>query len=237
MVGELRVSILDTVAVAVSATPAKFSPIPSIGLGTFIRFDSADGNHQIDVVEDYRSGEYDLLKDFYLALRHQIRRLAGERNLAANNLLVFSDQIDDETKQRRFRAIAKGYRAVEKQLKPQLGGVVEKQVWSDAGLRVVVDPEVVFILGQQRFITKFYLGKDSLVASRLIASLQLLRETYNRPGYRVAILDCERGKLHRDTRLDERRSAIQLRVTAAKFVGIWRALDQGVEPRAVPGAS
>jgi hypothetical protein len=103
-------------------------------------------------------------------------------------------------------------------------------------LRASLDPDVVFAIGEERFITKIYLSKEPISPKRIVASLQMLRECYDRPRVRVAILDCERGTLHRDTRLD-RRSGILLRVTAAKFVGIWRALDEGVEPRRVPGAS
>ena len=221
---------------AVPPTAPKFTALPTIGLSTFIRFDSADGNKQIDIVDERRAPQYDPMRDFYLALRHQIRKLSSERNLAARNLLAFTDQIDDETKQARFTKIAKGFASFERKTRPKLGGIVPKQLWSDAGLKVTVDPEVIFVLGTQRFITKLYLGRERLEPARLIASLQLLHECYDRPGYRVAVLDTERGALHRDTRLDQRRSAIQLRVTAAKFVGIWRALDEGVQPQAVPAS-
>src|SRR5437899_2435724 len=110
-------------AIAVPPTPPKFSALPTISLATFVRFDSADGNHQIDVVESRRSPEYDPMRDFYLSLRHQVRKLAGERNLAARNLLTFSDQIDDEAKQQRFRRLGKGYQAFEKRHRPKLGGI------------------------------------------------------------------------------------------------------------------
>ncbi len=92
-----------------------------------------------------------------------------------------------------------------------------------------LDPEVVFRIGEKRFLTKFYLRKDALEPSSLIASLQMLRESYPRNAYQVAILDCERGLLHRDTRLN-RDSVILLRTTAAQIVGIWRLLETGARP-------
>jgi hypothetical protein len=215
-----------------------FTPV-LITVATFIRFDSADGNHRVDVVEERRNPkEYDKLRDFYLQLRHRIRKLAGERELKARDLLNFADEVDGDIKRDRFRRIAKGYGAFERRLRPRLIGTVPKQLWADAGIRVTVDPEIVFRIGQQRFITKLYVRKDELeAAARLISSLQMMRECYDRPGYRVAVLDCERGTLHRDTRLDPRRSGVLLRTTAAQFVGIWRLLDEGVQPYRIPDIS
>ena len=74
--------------------------------------------------------------------------------------------------------------------------------------------------------------KGVLDPTSLIASLQMMRESYPRGGYQVAILDCERGLIHRDTRLN-RDSVILLRTTAAQFVGIWRLLESGERPSRV----
>jgi len=215
---------------ATSAVAPRFSAI-QISLSTFIRFDAANGYRQIEVVEERRiPRDYELYMDFYAGLRQRIQRLASEQNLNARALASFAENVADQARKERYRKVARGYAAFERRSRPALAGTVPKQLWADAGIRVTVDPEVVLLAAGQRFITKLYLAKEKLESARLVASLQMLRECYRTPTYRVAVLDVERGLLHRDTRLDERRSAIILRTTAAKFVGIWRALDEGVVP-------
>lgn len=221
-----------------AATPtAPRFPAIHVSLSTFIRFDAANGYRQIEIVEERRiPHDYELFMDFYAGLRNRIQRLAGEQNLNSRTLLAFAENVTDGAKKERYLKLARGYKDFERRSRPELVGTVSKQLWADAGIRVTVDPDVVLGVGGQRFVTKLYLAKEKLEASRVVASLQMLRECYRTPGYRVAVLDVERGALHRDTRLDERRSAIILRTTAAKFVGIWRALDEGVVPVSVPAS-
>lgn len=221
-----------------AATPAapRF-PAILVSLSTFIRFDAANGYRQIGIVEERRiPHDYELYMDFYAGLRNRIQRLAGEQSLNSRTLLTFAENVTDAAKKERYLRLARGYKVFERRSRPGLVGTVPKQLWADAGIRVTVDPEVVMVVSGQRFITKLYLAKERLEAPRLVAPLQMLRECYRTPGYRVAVLDVERGVLHRDTRLDERRSAIILRTTAAKFVGIWRALDEGVVPVSIPAS-
>ncbi len=55
-------------------------------------------------------------------------------------------------------------------------------------------------------------------------------------GHRVAVLDCERGRLILDTRLNSH-SSILLNTEAQAFVNIWQALDHADEGRRESGAS
>lgn len=214
-----------------SVVPARSADTPvGITLSEFIRFESAAGNRRIRVVEEIRTqGDWDKMKDLNLPLRTKIRGLIGGGDLTAENLRTFADNVEDEKKRRRYRKHATGYGEFQRRLRPTQVGTVQKVTWSDGALRVKLDPEVVFRIGEKRFLTKFYLRKDALEPSSLIASLQMLRESHPRNAYQVAILDCERGLLHRDTRLN-RDSVILLRTTAAQIVGIWRLLETGARP-------
>jgi hypothetical protein len=202
----------------------------TITLSQFIRFESASGNRRIRVVEEVRTqGDWDKLKDFNLPLRQKIRSLISDGDLSGANLRAFADEVEDDKKRSRYRKHAAGYRDFERRQRPAQAGTVQRALWSDGALRVTLDPEVIFRIGERRFLTKFYLRKDVLEPSSLIASLQMLKESYPRGGYQVAILDCECGLIHRDTRLN-RDSVILLRTTAAQFVGIWRLLEEGFRP-------
>lgn len=217
-----------------SVVPTRSADTPvGITLSQFIGFESAVGNRRIRVVEEIRTqGDWDKLKDFNLPLRQKIRALIGDDELSAAKLRAFADGVEDDRKRSRYRKHATGYRDFERRHRPKQAGTVHKALWSDGALRVTMDPEVIFRIGERRFLTKFYLRKDALEPSSLIASLQMLRESYPRGGYQVAILDCERGLIHRDTRLS-RDSVILLRTTAAQFIGIWRLLESGERPSRV----
>lgn len=217
-----------------SVVPTRGSdPQVTISLSQFILFEAAAGNRRIRVVEEIRTqGDWDKSKDFNLPLRNKIRSLIGSDELNAAKLQTFADSVEDDKKRKRYRRHAAGFKAFQRRLRPAQAGTVPSALWSDGALRVRLDPEVIFRIGEARFLTKFYLRKDPLDPASLVASLQLLRESYPRSVYRVAVLDCERGALIRDTRLN-RDSVILLRTTAAQFVGIWRLLESGERPSRV----
>lgn len=222
------------VASVVPAGSPKYSPIP-ITFTQFLRFDISDGNRRIKVVQEIREqGDWDVSRDFYLGFRQKIRAGVRDDDLSGDELLAYAQGagIDDD-KRARYRANAKGLQAFERRYKPKLAGAMGRSMWSDGNLRVTTDPEAIFRVAGARYLTKIHLSRDVLESSRLIASLQLLREAYPKMSTRVAILDCDKGLLHRDTRLNQN-SLILLRTTAAQFVGIWRLLDEGVVPNRIP---
>ena len=203
------------VASIVPAGSPKYGPI-AITFTQFLRFDISDGNKRVKVVQDIREqGDWDVSRDFYLGLRQKIRGRVNADDLSGAELLTYAQGpgIDDD-KRARYRANARGFQAFEKRYKPKLAGPVPRSIWSDGNLRVTTDPEAIFRLNGVRYLTKIYLSRDLLESGRLIASLQLLREAYPKTSTRVGILDCDKGILHRDTRLNQN-SLILLRTTAA----------------------
>lgn len=222
-------------ALAPLAIPMRRRTI-AITLSQFIHFETSDGNGKVAAVNEIRTQpEWNAATDFYLPLRQRIRRGVADEDLSAAQVIELADQVEP-AKQARYSAAARGYGQFQRSYRPRIAGSIEATIWTDGELRVKADPEAIFRIDDRRYITKIYLRKDPLAPARVVASLQLLRESYARPGHRVAILDCARGRIYRDTRLNQQ-SRILLRTTAAQFVGMWRALEQGIRVTEFPEIS
>jgi hypothetical protein len=208
--------------------PGSTGGVVQIGLGTFIRFEAAEATNRVALIEERQNPpDWNKIRDYYLSLRHALRRGVRNGNLSGRSLRLFASQQEDLRKRDRYTALADGFAAFQQRYRPGIGAAPAKRSWAGTGLLVTVDPELTMEIKGIRYCTKVYLGSNPLSRRRTVASLRMLQESYVGERLRPAILDCERGLLLRRGNVGAERGAIVLRVTASSFIATWFEVQRG----------
>ncbi|HEY4331867.1 MAG TPA: hypothetical protein VGM78_04835 [Ilumatobacteraceae bacterium] len=203
--------------------------IVSVSSTAFCRFLSTHPAGQVAVVKDARSriGAHLHLReqnDPWRSLRAlSVRYLCGP--MPANVYRRKAIALADTEGVPEFRPAAEGLIGW-RDRNPVECESVTGRTWTNNGLTIVVNPDVVFTANATNaHVVALYFGAQPLTKSGAQPMLRLLERTHGPQGV-AAVLDCVRGKLHAGPTASWRKLDSQLSSEAAVYVELWNSIEQ-----------
>jgi hypothetical protein len=192
---------------------------PSVSLPTFIDFVCALGTAKITkvrVARDRYGRPYEPAQDYYKGLREKLCDVLRDGS-GASGLRGFVPSVHAK-KTDHYNAAVKGFRKFLAKHEVSFSGDITSAYWSEGGLEVKVNPELLLVVDGQTLVVKLHFKEEPLSAHRAQTSLQLLHETHGDIGT-AAILDVRRGTLYKHQGFPG--VAALLRGEATSFAAIW----------------
>ncbi len=200
--------------------------MPNISLTDFVDFTSRSGIPRISKVSEIlRRGDYDPRFDFWKRLREEIQ----ERHRTGTPLSTLPDIVGtlaDRNKRLAYPGAIDGYVSFVGR-KRFVWSEPPRAVWSHGELQVRVNPEIGLIRGDDELVVKLYFKSDPLAKQRIDVVLWLLEGTLRDQlpaNACVAVLDVQRGRLHRRTREIAHMGAL-LAGEAQAFISMWSEIE------------
>lgn len=161
--------------------------------------------------------------DYYRPLREGIISM----HRAGGDVAVLEDILEDALprKHSNYQECIDGYRKFMKDKTIVWERKPKSQIWSHAGLNVVINPELRMVLDGRPYRVKLYLKGDRLTQRRADLLIALLHEGGYDGSANLAIVDVRRARL-----FTQKRSSpdfgLLLRSEALSFVAMWEAVGE-----------
>lgn len=191
----------------------------------YIDFISKSGLPKLTKVRAlFNRPEYHPSLDFYRRLREEFVNHIKQRKNKSELFKFLADQ--NSKKQSRFELLINGYlrflgkKAVE-------GFEPPISYWSYKDLSIKMNPDIGLLLNEEKFIIKLYFKDTPLSKGQIDILLWMMNSTlcsgiYS--GYKCALLDVERSKLH--YKISEQPINALIEGEAESFIKMWHSLEK-----------
>lgn len=173
----------------------------------------------------FQRPSYNPAFDFYKDLREEIIEV-NFKNLGKEKLLEFLSGYSGSKKFKRYKSLLDGYlkfvgRKRTTWFTPQIA------YWSYQNLSVKVNPEIGITVNGDSYLIKLYFKETPIKRDSIKLLLSMMENTLGsgiHTGYKCAILDVERGKLHYlKTKSPEITDLMN--AEAEYFLKLWESLE------------
>ena len=193
----------------------------------FIDFISRSGTSKLSKVRTlFTRPDYHPSLDFYKPLREEIvENLKLQK--AKKELFDFLDELKTSKKYSRYLPLIDGYTKFLGRKKAQWFEP-PSTVWKYKELQIKMNPELGICFGDERYIIKLYFKDTSLQRKDIKVLLWMMDQTLCTgifQGYRSALLDVERSKLHYSNAKEQTLNAL-LEGEAESFLRMWQSFEQ-----------